>query len=353
MDDASSAVIQPVADLPFEDMGSTASTPTRPPYSEVDSDADTSSEDGDFEEGDIEMGIPLGSAWTEWPSLLAPIAGVVHPPQPSATPLRVATFCSGTDSPIAALEQVIGAENIRHVTSLDSMKASQEFIKANFSPEHLYSDIDCLSKKRAECMICGQKCSGFNKPVDLLIMGFPCKAFSVMNPARWMPAHDPMQAQSSKPFLRFREWLENCSDPPKVIILENVAGCLKASKTRQAPVEFILRGEMVNHKGKVQKYGIEHDDRYMTVQTPLQTCDRYGLPLRRRRVFWVMLRKDQFSPQELVTMTKKLQDLNNYSVQTADLKTFVEEDSDDSADTLLFPPPASARRRRASRRGGS
>lgn len=305
---------------------------------------DGSCSDSGFGVEDPSVVVP--GTWENWPSVFASLAGVLHPAPKSQERLRVMTLCSGTDSPVAALEQIIGKENLCHTVSVDAMAASQAFLMANFEPEHVFGDIDCLSKRKTWCAGCRHKCSAVHEPQDLMIMGFPCKAFSTMNPHRWKPEVDPMQCNAAKPFLRFREWLDKNPDPPKVIVLENVAGCLKGSRTRKAPVEFILDGTMVDKRSKLYKYGLNFAERYMVTQMPLQTCDRYGLPLRRRRVFWVMLRRDCFCANDLDNILGKLICINRYRFDVSTPSSFLAPDSDSDSD--IATPQQSRKRARVS-----
>ena len=53
-------------------------------------------------------------------------------------PLKVITLCSGTDSPVKALAEIIGWGGIDHVFSCDCDRNAELFAQLNTSPLHFY-----------------------------------------------------------------------------------------------------------------------------------------------------------------------------------------------------------------------
>ena len=58
--------------------------------------------------------------------------------------LKVATLCSGTESPVAAIMQCIGADAVEHVFACDNQQGPKRFIHENFRPPHFYMDTAVL-----------------------------------------------------------------------------------------------------------------------------------------------------------------------------------------------------------------
>ena len=75
----------------------------------------------------------------------------------SHRPLRVATMCSGTESPLLALDKIADATeklfgsrlNVEHVFSCEIEPFKQAYIERNFSPPILFRDIRELKEKQA------------------------------------------------------------------------------------------------------------------------------------------------------------------------------------------------------------
>ncbi|KAF2455324.1 hypothetical protein BDY21DRAFT_380841 [Lineolata rhizophorae] len=165
-------------------------------------------------------------------------------------PLRVATMCSGTESPLLAMEMVsdaleargLGALPFEHLFSAEIEPFKQAYIERNFSPPIIFRDVteffDHAKNGRKGGMVLSdilkreQKdhtdrlCTtayGAKVPVpgdvDILVAGFVCKDFSRLNA---LTKTLEQLGQSGSTFfsilLYCKEWR------PKVVILENVQG---------------------------------------------------------------------------------------------------------------------------------
>ena len=138
----------------------------------------------------------VGASMTKLDPLIRTVAG---------RPLRVATMCSGTESPVLALDMIsksiedfylkhrrekLSGEistnehvlQIEHVFSCEIEPFKQAYIERNFSPPLLFRDIRELGKDRA-CTAYGSLAQVPNTPgtVDVLIAGTSCVDFSNLN----------------------------------------------------------------------------------------------------------------------------------------------------------------------------
>jgi site-specific DNA-cytosine methylase len=106
-------------------------------------------------------------------------------------PLRVATMCSGTESPLLALDMLSkaiedqnGKEGlaVEHVFSCEIEPYKQAYIERNFSPPVLFRDIRELGNDQA-CTAYGSLADVPNTPgcVDMLVAGTSCVDYSNLN----------------------------------------------------------------------------------------------------------------------------------------------------------------------------
>ena len=101
--------------------------------------------------------------------------------------LRVATMCSGTESPILALDMIALAAkaqfdvdiNIEHVFSCEIEPFKQAYIERNFHPPILFRDIRELGNKRA--MTAYGSMVNVPGECDILIAGTSCVDYSNLN----------------------------------------------------------------------------------------------------------------------------------------------------------------------------
>ncbi|KAJ5605517.1 C-5 cytosine methyltransferase [Penicillium lagena] len=103
-------------------------------------------------------------------------------------PLRVATMCSGTESPLLALEMIqnglaslpgAGQLRVKHLFSCEIVPFKQAYIERNFHPPILFRDIRELGNAEAETAY-GSLGKIPGNP-DLLVAGTACVDFSNLN----------------------------------------------------------------------------------------------------------------------------------------------------------------------------
>ncbi|KAH8704773.1 putative SNF2 family helicase [Talaromyces proteolyticus] len=137
--------------------------------------------------------------------------------------LRVATMCSGTESPILALEMVIsqlkkmGARSFefKHLFSAEIVEFKQAYIERNFHPPILFKDVKELHQKEAHTAY-GAKCEVPSKP-DLLVAGFSCVDYSNLN--NWRKTF----GQRGESDDTLRAILAYCEvHRPRIAVLENL-----------------------------------------------------------------------------------------------------------------------------------
>lgn len=161
--------------------------------------------------------------------------------------VKITTFCSGTDSPVIALRQLLrnaGQDVCNHHASVEHDAAAKAFIMANSPPMHFFEKTHSFLVPESFCSMCNAQCSALHDEVDVLTGGFPCKPFSGLNLHRWTPSHDPFAAPDAKPFLEISAYLRRARMPPKIVVLENVMGLVMQSRSGNtpAPLDFVLDG---------------------------------------------------------------------------------------------------------------
>lgn len=131
------------------------------------------------------------------------------------------------------------------------------------------------------------------KDIDVVIGGFPCTPFSVMNLGRHN-SRPCFEDPNSTPFLEIGLWLHNTpmEDLPKIVILENVCGLrAKSSDIGGSPMAFVLRGKWRGPNGEVVKVGLDLLSTYIVRFVELLAWD-FGVPQRRPRICFVLVRND-------------------------------------------------------------
>ena len=138
-------------------------------------------------------------------------------------PLRVATMCSGTESPLLALDKIADATEllfgnrlkVDHVFSCEIEPFKQAYIERNFAPPILFRDIRELGGDKATTAY------GAEVPVphdvDMLVAGTSCVDYSNLNNER---KGLEAQGESGQTFRGMMNWIRKSQ--PKIIILENV-----------------------------------------------------------------------------------------------------------------------------------
>ena len=138
-------------------------------------------------------------------------------------PLRVATMCSGTESPLLALDKIADATQklygtrmpIDHVFSCEIEPFKQAYIERNFAPPILFRDIRELGGDEATTAY-GAKVR-VPHDVDMLVAGTSCVDYSNLNNER---KGLDAQGESGQTFRGMMNWIRKSQ--PSIIILENV-----------------------------------------------------------------------------------------------------------------------------------
>ncbi|KAH8110784.1 hypothetical protein DFH11DRAFT_1708434 [Phellopilus nigrolimitatus] len=137
--------------------------------------------------------------------------------------LRVATMCSGTESPLLALELVQNSIqelfdtkfDIEHVFSCEIEPFKQAYIERNFSPPILFRDICELGGEEATTAYGSQV--PVPGDVDLLVAGTSCVDYSSLNNEK---QDIDANGESGRTFRGMMSWVDK--HRPPLVILENV-----------------------------------------------------------------------------------------------------------------------------------
>ncbi|KAI9724728.1 MAG: hypothetical protein M1812_000003 [Candelaria pacifica] len=169
--------------------------------------------------------------------------------------LRVATMCSGTESPILALDLIASAKHnqtleMEHVFSAEIVPFKQAYIERNFSPPIIFRDIrdfvwrkgdnnDLLYRQKKASTAYGSSVD-IPKDVDLLVAGFSCVDYSALNFVRATDLNKP--GESGDTFLGVLQYADVFR--PAMVLLENVYGApwplMKAAwEAKRYSAEFV------------------------------------------------------------------------------------------------------------------
>ncbi|WVQ62591.1 uncharacterized protein L199_000733 [Kwoniella botswanensis] len=137
--------------------------------------------------------------------------------------LRVATMCSGTESPLLALNMIAKAIKAQHdltlsfdhVFSCEIEPFKQAYIERNFAPPVLFRDVTELGKKKAHTAYGSLVEVPGN--VDILIAGTSCVDYSTLNNVQ---QDIDANGESGRTFRGMLQWVKK--HQPPVVILENV-----------------------------------------------------------------------------------------------------------------------------------
>ncbi|KAA8650448.1 putative SNF2 family helicase [Aspergillus tanneri] len=137
--------------------------------------------------------------------------------------LRVVTVCSGTESPLLALEMV--QENLRkhfgknfefrHLFSAEIVPFKQAYIERNFHPRFIFRDVGELKDRVAQTAY--GSLEKIPKNVDLLVAGFSCVDFSGLNNRRKTLDEKGESGGTFWGIIRYAKTYR-----PRIVILENV-----------------------------------------------------------------------------------------------------------------------------------
>ena len=113
--------------------------------------------------------------------------------------LRIGTDCSGIEAPVQALQQL--KIPFKHVFSCEKDSYAVKSIKANYTPEKMYTDIT----KRKHTLL---------PDMDVYVCGFPCQPFSLMG--------NKMGTDDARSNIMYQCIKVIKKKLPKIFILENV-----------------------------------------------------------------------------------------------------------------------------------
>ncbi|KAI9927688.1 hypothetical protein MW887_003309, partial [Aspergillus wentii] len=196
-------------------------------------------------------------------------------------PLRVVTVCSGTESPLLALEMV--QDNLRkhfdrgfdfrHLFSAEIVPFKQAYIERNFHPPLIFRDVAELKDRVAQTAY--GSLEKIPKNADILVAGFSCVDFSGLNNKRKTLDEKGESGGTFWGIIRYAKTYR-----PRMVILENV---------KTAPWE------------KIEKHWNEID--YFAVHMDVDT-KAYYLPQTRERgyMFCVdrrLLKKNHLSEEDM------------------------------------------------------
>ncbi|KAF9038468.1 hypothetical protein BJ165DRAFT_1352302 [Panaeolus papilionaceus] len=141
----------------------------------------------------------------------------------SGRKLRVATMCSGTESPLLALELIQKSIleqhginfDIEHVFSCEIEPFKQAYIERNFHPPILFRDVCELGQ--AEAHTAYGALATVPGDVDILIAGTSCVDYSNLNTNK---QDIDAKGESGQTFRGMMSWVKN--HRPPLVILENV-----------------------------------------------------------------------------------------------------------------------------------
>jgi DNA (cytosine-5)-methyltransferase 1 len=168
--------------------------------------------------------------------------------------LRVGTDCSGIEAPIQALQNL--RIPFRHVFSCEKDEHCMESLVANYTPEHLFSDMTDRDTKKLP-------------DIDIYICGFPCQPFSNAG------YRQGMQDEKGRGNLFWYCLDVIATKMPYYFILENVKGLVTIDNGNT--FDTIIK--------ELSSVG------YTVYWNVLNTKD-YGIPQQRERLYMVGIRSD-------------------------------------------------------------
>ena len=155
-----------------------------------------------------------------------------HETPPSV--LRIGTDCSGIEAPVMAL-RVLGVPH-RHVFSTEIDPHARVSIRANYQPEHEYTDVFARDHRALP-------------DVDVYVCGFPCQSFSDINSSG--AKGFAQENRKGKIFFHCYEVIRQ--KRPRVFVLENVRTLLTHDDGRtfgviQAHLNRLAADYLIGHK---------------------------------------------------------------------------------------------------------
>jgi DNA-cytosine methyltransferase len=180
--------------------------------------------------------------------------------------MKIGTFFSGIGSPEQALINLGIDHDIEFACEID--KYARETYLKNFTPNNMYKDITTLDMKTLP-------------PVDLLVFGFPCQAFSL---AGRRGGFDDTRGTLFYDALRYLR-----EHKPRYFIAENVKGLLSHdnSKTFRTIIDCIAKTE--NYQFSMMPF----DNLGYHIHYKVLNTRDFGVPQNRERIFIIGIRDDE------------------------------------------------------------
>ena len=196
---------------------------------------------------------------------------------------------------------------------------------------HFYQDTKLLYQTGAHCTVCNKACEGASEPVDLFMMGFPCKLHSVMNPGRWTDAQI-LKKEACRPLQDCFKFLKR--NVPSVAILENVIGLLKKGKRQDINM---VHGDFVERQ-------LEQLESFFFIRIVLDAASS-GLPHLRERVLYVLVNKAL--PDALATVQRIERNMHIIAqkpFRVGHIADFLDRNPNDERPAMYLPSAKRAKR---------
>ncbi|KAH8602229.1 hypothetical protein B0O99DRAFT_735679 [Bisporella sp. PMI_857] len=197
--------------------------------------------------------------------------------------LTIGTMCSGTESPVLALEMVqlfCGRNHnkifdFHHLFSAEIVEWKARYIERNFHPPVILSDITEFIRDRDRFTTAYGSLVEIPHSIDLLIAGFSCVDFSPLNNNKRTLIE---AGESGDTFFSIKAYANKYR--PKIIILENVLGApwTDLSKMKKG------YSSITSHMGEIG---------YAACHVALDTKDYY-IPQTRQRGYMVCIDKEHY-----------------------------------------------------------
>ncbi|KAH7091264.1 hypothetical protein FB567DRAFT_269948 [Paraphoma chrysanthemicola] len=191
-------------------------------------------------------------------------------------PINVTTMCSGTESPLLALDLLSkGLEKagqapikVNHHFSAEIEVFKQSYIERNFAPPRLFRDVRDFSRENATTAVTAYGAEEtIPSGIDILIAGFVCKDLSRLNSRQKDLDDDGESGDTWRAIYSYAKRFR-----PRIVLLENVKGSASTWETLVS---------------KWDKIGYEA--RWLICDTK-----RYYLPQTRERMYMVAIEREQF-----------------------------------------------------------